>query len=579
MLSLIFLSIFSAGLDHNVLYWVLLPLSILMIYFAVSGQVKINIKPGSTGFFLGLFWAWALVSIFWSINPHRTLVEFLQLSIYVIVFVVAANLKNEDTLKVGGAALATGFGVAVYGIMQYLFGGASRIESTIANANALGIFLAVIFLLGWGYYLRKPHRYVASAAVVLLVALILSMSRGSFISLAVSMPLLFIGLQKDELFAAIKKTVIIIVCALALGQLLFYVAPNLQSQVLSDILTERAGFISWSGISRFGFWQTGLHIFANNAILGTGLGTYASASGAYYLGDIWFARFAHNHYIQTMAELGLVGAGLLLAFLVQVVRSAWQKFKSNQYPIFYPGLLAASLAFLIHIGADVSWNYPAVAALFFAIAGTITAEPPSLKEKVPRAQLYKLVQIVAWIIIFSLTMWQYSAFYLYERAMKLEEKFQLDEVVATYDLANRIYPINSMAYSTAGNAYFMMFSASQDIRYMDEAITRMEKAVSLNPANAILQNQLGRYYWVVGRWDDAEVHLKLATDYAEYSIGLLLDLAWVYMQMERFDEARQVVDRGLAIEDDAYGMHPTEEKIELIKQQIETLHEFNEMLQ
>ncbi len=586
ILTIVFLSLFDAGYDHNVIYWVLLPLSASMIYFTISGQIKIDVAPGKPAFFLALFWLWAGISIFWSINPHRTLVEFLQLSICVMVFVLAANLNEESSLRVGFTALATGLVVALFGISQYLFGSTARIESTIANANSLGIFLAMLFLLGIGYYLRKPNRFIALTAVALFVALILTMSRGSFISLAIGMPLVFVGFKKTDVFSAFKtnslrKLLIFIVCALALSQLAIYIAPNLQNlgnQVLSDILTRRAGFITWSGVSRFAFWQTGLYIFAANPIHGTGLGTFAMASYTHFIDNIWFARFAHNHYIQTMAELGIIGAGLLLAFLVQIVRIAWEQLKSKKYPDFYPGLLAAALAFLIHIGGDFSWNYPAVAVLFFTLAGTITAVSAETSEKVSQKKNYITGQVAVLIIIFTLTLWQFSMVFFYEKGMELESSGRIKEAAATYDLANSIYPINSLAYSFAGNAYFMMAAQSQDFTYMNEAIVRLEKAISLNPANAILHNQLGRYYWLVGRSDDAIKHLRIAADYAGYRIGLLLDLAWVYIQMERFDEAGDVLDKGFELKDIAQGMHPSAEDIERVKQEIEDLYKLKEML-
>jgi O-antigen ligase len=583
MLTVAILPLFEAGLDHNVIYWVLLPLSASLIYFVLFGQIKLNLTPGKPAFCLILFWFWAGISIFWSLNPHRTLVEFLQLSICVMVFVLASNLDEENSFRVGRIALITGLGVALFGISQYLFISSSRIESTIANANSLGIYLAMLFLLGWGYYLRKPNRFIAFTSVILLIALILTMSRGSFISLAICLPLVFVGLNKSELKSALKNTLICIVCSLALTQLVIYVAPYLQNivgdnLVLSYILSRRAAFVAWSGTSRFAFWKTGFDIFIANPLNGTGLGTFFLAYFTEYVDNIWYSRFVHNHYIQTLSELGLIGLGLLVAFLFQTAMIAMRPLKSNIYPAFYPGLLAASLAFLIHIGGDFSWNFPAVAALFFALAGTITATSKKEAERALQRKHFIIVQVAILIIVFMLSLWQLSATLLYKRGIEQEADDEINEAAATYDLANRIYPINSMAYSFAGNAYFMMASEHQDLELLNEAIARLEKAVSLSPVDGNLHNQLGRYYWMAGRLDEAEVHLKIATDYAAYRIGLIIDLAWFYIQQERFEEARPVVEKGLELQNYAQGMHPSEEDRERVKQQIKTLNNFREML-
>lgn len=583
MLTVAILPLFEAGFDHNAIYWVLIPLSASLIYFFLFDHIKLYLSPGKPAFYLFLFWFWAGVSIFWSLNPHRTLVEFLQLSICVMVFVLASNLNEENSFRVGRIALITGLGVALFGISQYLLISSTRIESTIANANSLGIFLAMLFLLGWGYYLRKQNRFTAFTAVILLVALMLTMSRGSFISLAFCLPIVFIGLQKTELKSALKTTFVCIICSLALTQLIIYIAPYLQNivgdnLVLSYILSRRAAFVAWSGVSRFAFWKTGFDIFIANPLNGTGLGTFFLAYFTEYVDNIWYSRFVHNHYIQTLSELGLIGLGLLVAFLFQTARIAMRQLKSNTYPIFYPGLLAASLAFLIHIGGDFSWNFPAVAALFFALVGTIATTSTKETERVPQKNKLLFVQIAFLIIVFILSLWQYSANLLYKKGIEQEADGEIKEAAATYDLANRIYPINSMAYSFAGNAYFMMASEHQDLELLNEAIARLEKAVSLSPVDGNLHNQLGRYYWMASRLDEAEVHLKTAADYAAYRIGLIIDLAWFYIQQERFEEARPVVEKGLELQNYAQGMHPSEEDRERVKQQIKTLNDFREML-
>jgi O-antigen ligase len=584
MFSIVFLSLFEAGFDHNVIYWVLLPLSASLIYFTLSGHIYYRLGPGKPALFLLLFWLWAGISVFWSLNPHRTLVEFLQLSICVMVFVLASNLDEENSFRVGRIALITGLGVALFGISHYLLISSTRIESTIANANSLGIFMAMLFLLGWGYYLRKPNRYLAFISVVLLITLALTASRGSFISLFLAFPLLFFGLQRSVLKIAFKHTVICLVVALALTQMVITIAPYLQNivgdnLVLSYILTRRSAFVAWSGISRIAFWKTGIEIFLANPLTGTGLGTFFLAYFTEYADNIWYARFVHNHYIQTLSELGLFGLGLLLSFLIQIARTAWCQLKSNTYPIFYPGLLAASLAFLIHIGGDFSCNFPAVAALFFALIGTIATISTKKTESVPQNKKLLFGQVAILIIIFMLSLWQFSANLFYKIGIEQEADGEIKEAAATYDLANRIYPINSMAYSFAGNAYHMMASEHQDLELLNEAIKRLEKAVRLSPVDGNLHNQLGRYYWMAGRLEEAELHLKLAADYAAYRIGLLIDLAWFYIQLERFTEAEQVLNRGFELKDYAQGMHPSEEDREKVRQQIETLYQLQKKLE
>jgi O-antigen ligase len=63
---------------------------------------------------------------------------------------------------------------------------------------------------------------------------------------------------------------------------------------------------------RFEFWNVALKLFKHQPIKGFGLGTFFSAYYLEYTGNEWYSRFAHNHYLQTLVELGIVGLGLLL---------------------------------------------------------------------------------------------------------------------------------------------------------------------------------------------------------------------------------------------------------------------------
>ncbi len=169
MLTLALLPLMDGGFDHQVTHWVfflMLAVSILLVY---GEKWSIPLHISHPFFWYSLFVLWGGVSIFWSINPHRTLVEFLEIALYGLVFFLAARINEDNAIRVARIALIAGVGAALFGISQFIFLSSSRIQATFANANPLGIYLVMLFFLGWGYFLRRSNRWLAAACVILLV--------------------------------------------------------------------------------------------------------------------------------------------------------------------------------------------------------------------------------------------------------------------------------------------------------------------------------------------------------------------------------------------------------------------------
>ena len=140
MLALFLLPLFDAGFDHHVIYWVLFLLLAVSIFIVYREKWNLNIDLHEPLLWYLLFIIWGGISIFWSINPHRTLVEFLQLVVYGLVFFLALNLNEDNTFRVGRIAFIAAVGIALFGISEYLFLTSGRIQSTFTNSNPLGIY-------------------------------------------------------------------------------------------------------------------------------------------------------------------------------------------------------------------------------------------------------------------------------------------------------------------------------------------------------------------------------------------------------------------------------------------------------
>lgn len=138
---------------------------------------------------------------------------------------------------------------------------------------------------------------------------------------------------------------------------------------------ERLGLaltLSVVGVSdRMVMWETAWRMFLDRPLLGQGLNTFMANYLTYYVGGERTPRYAHNCYLQTAAETGIVGLVLFLAvlgcFFVSCVRALRER-RSDE-PALLLGLTAGLLAFVVQAGADTNFYALRQAALFWSFAG------------------------------------------------------------------------------------------------------------------------------------------------------------------------------------------------------------------
>ena len=334
-----------------------------------------------------------------------------------------------------------------------------------------------------------------------------------------------------------------------------YLAPLLQETLsppsaLVNFLTRPESFIATSGTGRLAFMEVGGRLALQEPLHGYGLGTFYLAYNLGYPGDIWFSRFAHNHYLQTLAELGLIGFALLSAFLLLTLQKAWQSLRRRDFPNFLPGVFAATVAFLLHIGVDFSWNFPGAAVIFFALAGGAAAVSIPYRVSDMKAPiLHKALPAALLLLLFLLTAWQYAGQLLFQQGTKLEEAGDRTAAAASYRRAVALYPINSIFHYHAARSFYHLTIAETDPQRLAQTLEMLEQAVRFSPVDAALHSRLAIIHQEAGNLAEAEKHLSIASRYAGYRIGMHLDLAYFYLRQERLAEAEAVAVQAMALDE------------------------------
>jgi O-antigen ligase len=141
--------------------------------------------------------------------------------------------------------------------------------------------------------------------------------------------------------------------------------------------TPSSRLFSTASNSRTEYWRVAAIDFLHHPVIGSGAGTFVRE---------WYrhrrirvdVQDAHSLYLETLAELGVVGLGLLAAVFAMPVLAAR---RARGTPLV-PGAFAAFGAFAAHAAIDWDWELPAVtfAGLFCGALLVVAArrEPPVL---------------------------------------------------------------------------------------------------------------------------------------------------------------------------------------------------------
>jgi O-antigen ligase len=139
-------------------------------------------------------------------------------------------------------------------------------------------------------------------------------------------------------------------------------------------------FVSLSGNGRYQYWKVAVKSADRHILTGSGPGTFQL---------LWLPRAtlpgyvvnAHSLYVETLAEVGIVGLALLVGFFVLILGAAVRLVLSSEHEarVRAAGATAALLAFMVSAAADWVWQLPVLPAAFLLLAAAVLAPAPRRK--------------------------------------------------------------------------------------------------------------------------------------------------------------------------------------------------------
>ena len=240
----------------------------------------------------------------------------------------------------------------------------SRMVGPYKNPNDLATYLMVTLLVVISLLLN-PHQKSSLTkkilAVLLAGCLLWIHPRGALLGFLAGMALFLVVNWQ-------RKRVLVGLVGAMLACLGFYLLLSPSS--FKALLT----FSDVSSHERLFMWDTGWKMFVSQPVFGHGINTFMSNYQSYAPDHSALPAYAHNCFLQTMAEIGLVGFVAFLGFLVSLGKLCWRGITASpSTSAVLAGLTAGLCGFLVQSFFDTNLYVVRQAVLFWTLAGMATA--------------------------------------------------------------------------------------------------------------------------------------------------------------------------------------------------------------
>ncbi len=509
----------------------------------------------------GLLFIWAGGSYFYAINSNEMLVCYARMTTTLIAFInISVFLKDrEDYFSI----LATMFLVvlgweSVSTINTFLDGinspnidevilaasGNTGNKNIIAASIAIKIPFAIYFL-----HARKSFTQLIAAGLLFLAfyALFILNARATFVGMGLLtvLYLMYIilsdrsGENRLTKFKPFGYYAFCLVASLMLSVVVFKnIKENNEALGGYDDPLKRIGTIAFTneGSGRTNLWGFAFDYFKHHPIVGAGYGNWKLASIPYekfYSDDYIVAYHCHNDFLETSAELGIIGLLLyvslyLIIFFTQLKRILDKQSTAQQRLIAAIGIFCLTAYFV-----DATFNFPierTIMQVNFAFMAALVFLVPtatSQKKSIDTTFFFLPALLFAGLAI----MINNQVF----DSMKGQKLFSGDmdkDIAQIPDLEYDFPTYPQLSYNSIPIDAIMSRYAFKKNDY-ETAIRMLDKASKQNPYIHYSEFAKAGMYYQMKQADSGYKYAKLAFEYKPRSFSAYKN--WLYGSVQKRD--------------------------------------------
>ncbi len=450
IIILLFFSVFTSG---SVDLWAqtlvhLGTILLALFYFLISFQRK-EIVFSSIPPILTIFLFSLCLSYCFSYSKFTSREEFLNWLNYLVFFLFASIFSKEKKLFCQGI-VCLALLLTLNGIFEYFFRGEYPLKSSLINPNIFAGYLIMVIPLTINQIIDvKPgireSRWYFLVGSILIIGLILTGSWGAILSLLIALALFSRQLSIFKKVPALFLIPIIIVIALFILK-----------------------FFQPGTCNRLNWWQGAAEMFLTRPLTGIGLGNFARYYPQFKMGGL-NSLYAHNHYLQMLAESGIFSLVLFIGVLIYFFREREKNL----------GICMGITALLVHNFIDYNLAIPGVALTFWTLLG-LEINPAPIRFRVNlKGKRYFLAVPTILLLFFSYFVVKiFLANRAYARGLyyfNSENNLPMAEEELSYSLKlDRDY---TPTYQVLSGVYTSCFIQGQSTDYLRRALNLTEQAI------------------------------------------------------------------------------------------------------
>jgi O-antigen ligase len=330
-------------------------LVLCLLTFAVQLVVErreVRVPMSASMFGLALFTVYAVISAVAAGSAQGTKTALAMVA-YLLMMLIVFNWVHtgEDHLRVWTALAVSAIVLSAIGLLLYVTNsyiwnppnaGVLRVNATFHDPNIFARFLAfamlTLVLLATDLEVKVRQRMLwVAGALVAAVTFPFTFSRAAWgLTLVVALVVIALARRKKRALALVGLVVAIFAAVAFIDPSVFsraaLLAQNLESPFKNRAFLDRAPWLQFLDVLpvdsvRQYLIGSGLIMFVDHPIFGTGFGTFSQSLLGPYAGLVPAGvddTASHTSLITVVAETGLLGLAIVLVVAYSFVRSTWR---------------------------------------------------------------------------------------------------------------------------------------------------------------------------------------------------------------------------------------------------------------
>ena len=392
-------------------------------------------------------------------------------------------------------------------------------------------------------------------------------------------------LQKNNLVKKyrlnfILKTLLGLFLIVLIGKVFFSVAtivkpnfvcpvPSLEKQLCKSVKVE----------SRPKYWQWAVEIVKDKPWLGSGPGTFGMASKKHHLIPYGSTNYAHNAFLQALAEMGLIGGGLFAILMFGLLYLAWRSLEKKSQWSWRQATFLGISAIYLDVLFDFDWDFVGIFGITVILLALLIRDRIDKSAKITKKSLSNFFKTGYFILIFALI--SLAGLYLYTdyltRSDQVQQAFQF---FPYFHWHRKIYETDLSLDDQNKQKLFKIYAAQPDIYFTKLSQAKDEKQrqqikeqwFEIDPWSVVNQDLIS-YYLAQQEWAQAEKWIEQvyqlwtqAKDSVSYEqkiklSGQMLELAdGLYkesqvdqlVKLEKYEVAMSVLKTMIVLQPDDY---------------------------